>query len=403
MSQDLAALLEARAALDRAIRAAGGEEDQLRVHVVPPRRGRDRGCWVLRVYGPEIPRFGRRELTPVLHAAETRPAAERLARRREAELGGSGLTLGQVYEGWLAELERSGRLARSTMRSRVTSGVWLAGSFAEDLTKIGPAELLAIREDLSAAGKISSGRQKVKHFAQAWRWGHIRELVSAPWPSLPPWTSPTGDKTRKRAYTEREIADLLAHLSTASGGRYLSMAWLMVETAARSGAVRSLLVRNVEVAADGSATIRIGRDGRTKGNRERHSLISPELVAALDLDRPPEAPLFPSRRDPSRPVGKNTLWKIVSAWLKSRGLFGLRDVHSIRRRGVAHLHGSGIPDVIGQRITGHVSRDVYLDYASQAEFDLTEGSRRLWVAAPTPPLTANAADASCSKRLAVGS
>ena len=88
-------LLEAELEALRAS-AAGRARKRFRVKAVAPRQGRDRGCWVLRVYGPGLTASGRRELTRIPFEDDTRRRAEGAALVRQGRLNGEGLTLLEV-------------------------------------------------------------------------------------------------------------------------------------------------------------------------------------------------------------------------------------------------------------------------------------------------------------------
>ena len=151
-----------------------------------------------------------------------------------------------------------------------------------------------------------------------------------------------------------------------------------METAARISEVLALRVGDVTVTPEAGVLV-LGRGGRSKTGTERRALISPALVDAMDLDREPDAWLFPSRRGPEKAIAYGTFRTIVVAWLRAEGLYRKRDIHSLRRRGAAELHRAEIPTEIGRRVTGHEDSSVFLSYASKGRFDLTDASRILWV------------------------
>lgn len=348
-----------------------------RVRVAPPRRGRDRGCWCLRVYGPDLPKYGQRELTDVSAAQPgSRARAEGVARKRQRDLNGEGLALMEVYEAWQASQARS---AVSTRRNHESTRRWLEQSEFAGLRDgdLSAARVLDMRAALeSGAGKVSSGRQRIMHVSQAWRWAQIKALVSQEWPhGLPKWKAPHGERSRKGAYTEGEVRDLLAHLRDLHGGRYFALAWLLAETGARSTVCRSLRAKDVQVLPGGAGEVSLRR---RKVGPDLTAVVSPALVAQFPLDGDPDAYLFPSPKFPGRCLGKTSLWRVIAEWVESRGLKGLRDVHSLRRRGASQLHRSAVPTEIGRRILGQSSQ-VFLDYAAKAHYDLTEERRILWL------------------------
>lgn len=384
----LTAAVEGLASGGRLPEVRGGSE-KYRVRIAPPRKGRDRGCWCLRVYGPGVPKHGRRELTEIVHSSRTRAQAEGAAHKRERELNDEGVTLLEVVDRWLAHRE-SERLAKRTLANYRSARLWLSlaefGGLGDG--DISPAQVMRIRDAMrtgtAGTGPIKTGtaRNYMRVFSRAWNWAHLRAEVSQAWPGgLPRWVSLPGEKTRKMAYTEAELAELLDWLAQRHGGRWLLMGWLLAETGARAGVVAKLRVGAVSLRPDGSAEVALGRRlaDPTKSRAERIALISPELAAKLDLGRDREAWLFPSSRWPERRHASAIAFAgNVREWVKSRGLFGLRDVHSLRRRGAAALTRGGVPAEIGARILGQTAK-VFLGYAEKAHYELTAERRMLWL------------------------
>lgn len=352
-------------------------DKRYRVTVGPPRKGRDRGCWCLRIYGPGLIRSGRRELTEIPHSPRTRVQAESVARAREARLNGRGGSLLEVVESFTRDRREAGKHSPAYLETHDSCIAWLrSGSFAALLDgEVSASTVLDMRRDLGERCKVSTGRLYLGLVAQAWRWGRIRGVVSQPWPNVPQWRSPVGERPQKEAYSEQEVSSLLSHLVDYAGGHYLPLGWALVETAARIGEVLALRVGDVSVTGE----VVLGRGGASKTGLERRALVSPGLVDALGLERDAGEWLFPSRRDSSKPVAYGTFRSIVVTWLRRAGLYGRRDIHSMRRRGAAELHGAKVPTEIGRRITGHEDSAVFLGYASTGRYDLTAASRILWV------------------------
>ena len=391
------ALRVAQEALAHAMRAVGELERQLdaqgrlrpvktgryRVNVAKPRAKKDKDKWCLRIYGPGISAYGRRERTEVPYSRATKAKAQGLARRREAELNDEGKTLLEVFELWRAGRNES-KLSPHTTENHDSAQRCLESSSFAGLVdgELSCARVLAMRDELSQGRKTSTAKLYLGLVAQAWRWAFNREQVSQPWPTgLPKWRAPVADRTRKNAYTPDELYGLLSHLASYRGGHYLGLGWFLAETAARVRASLKLQVGDVTLRPDGSGDVALGRgeDKRTKTGVERRAVISPALAEQLDLSRPADAPLFPSAKRSGQAVAYVTFGGIVRAWLDTQGLKGLRDVHSLRRRGVCELTRADVPVEKGRRITGHRSREVYQGYAECADYDLSAERRILWV------------------------
>lgn len=385
---ELEALIAARAALEGAIRRLGGVSlarmppplEHYEVRVSPPRRGRDRGCWVLRIFGPGLSKYGRRELTRIQHCRETRGKAEAAARSRAAKLNESGLPLLEVFQRWSASRLEEGRLSPSSLEGHKAVISWLESSGHGALVDgaLRASRVMELRRDLGKGRKVSTGRLYLRLMAQAWKWARVCDLVIQPWPDLPKWRTPVKERSQKRALTTREVLSVLRHFAEYAGGRYLGLAWILAETACRVGAALKLQVGDVTVGPEGVGRVHF-RAEHSKTNRSHYSLISPRLVGALDLGRPESAPLFPSAIDPSRPVVYGTFRGAFVLWARAEGLYGVVGIHGIRSHGATELTRAEVHPEKGRRVTGHASAEQFTSYASKGEYDLSNVARILWL------------------------
>lgn len=401
--QELQAELEAyRQAEDRRAR---GRSKRIRVRVTPPRRGRDRGNWCLRIYGREFGESGRRELTEFPADEKHRKAAESVALVRQARLNSEGLMVLEIFAQWLDY--QSARVCSGTFANYTSVRDWLTRTpHAALRDPLRGSDVLALQDDLFGDYKASTARLYFGCFRRAWRWAHARDLVKATWPDLPRRSGTREDKCQKRALSEEELRDLLDFLASYRGGWALPLGWALAETACRVGELVVLEVRDALPQAGGGALLRIGHRVPTKTGEPRTALVSPPLAELLDLARDPLEPLFPSlraqRSGERRAVARGTFGQVVRRWARKVGLEGKRDIHSFRRRGAVALHTAGVPVELAKRVTGHEDAASFLLYANRGAYDVDAERRLLWVQPPAAPAETEQADDDEGQDLEVG-
>ena len=95
-----------------------------------------------------------------------------------------------------------------------------------------------------------------------------------------------------------------------------------------------------------------------KGNKDRYTLLSARLLAELEeywrVCRP-EHWLFPSIRDPKRPLLDGTAQKIYYRAVQRAGLRRKGGIHALRHSFATHLLEAGVEITVLQRLLGHAS------------------------------------------------
>jgi integrase/recombinase XerD len=95
-----------------------------------------------------------------------------------------------------------------------------------------------------------------------------------------------------------------------------------------------------------------------KGRKDRYTLLSPRLLQELEqywrVCRP-RFWLFPSRRDPQRPLVDATGQKLYYAAVQRAGLRRKGGIHALRHSFATHLVEAGVELPVLQRLLGHKS------------------------------------------------
>jgi site-specific recombinase XerD len=102
-----------------------------------------------------------------------------------------------------------------------------------------------------------------------------------------------------------------------------------------------------------------------KGKKDRYTLLSPKLLEELELYWRvcrPQHWLFPSSRDPQRPLVDGTGQKIYYAAVQRAGLRRKGGIHALRHSFATHLLEAGVEITVVQRLLGHSSLSTTTTY-----------------------------------------
>jgi site-specific recombinase XerD len=104
---------------------------------------------------------------------------------------------------------------------------------------------------------------------------------------------------------------------------------------------------------------------RGKGRKDRYTLFSPplqeELRAYWRVMRP-QGWLFPSGRDPSRPMDEATGQRIFYHAVARAGVPRKGGIHSLRHSFATHLLEAGVEITVVQRLLGHAQISTTMTY-----------------------------------------
>ncbi len=112
-----------------------------------------------------------------------------------------------------------------------------------------------------------------------------------------------------------------------------------------------------------------------KGRKDRYTLLSPRLLGELRgywrLYRPKDW-LFPSPRDPDRPLSKEAVQKAFTEAVARAGLPERGGIHSLRHSFATHLMEAGVDPLTVQRLLGHSQLSTTTTYLHVRQERLTE-------------------------------
>jgi integrase/recombinase XerD len=168
----------------------------------------------------------------------------------------------------------------------------------------------------------------------------------------------------QRIVAEPDISKLLC---AAEAGRDRAMLELLYGAGLRISELcslywRALVARTLE---DGTATGQVTVTG--KGGKTRAVLLGPEVWRLLvDLkvnERRPIDPVFPSDRDPAKPIGQRQVLRIVKRAAIAAGLDPRISNHWLRHSHVSHALDHGAPIQLVRDTVGHASLATTNTYA----------------------------------------
>jgi integrase len=174
-------------------------------------------------------------------------------------------------------------------------------------------------------------------------------------------------KRERRALTEGEQGRLLA-VSGARRGVYL----LALVTGLRRSEIDSLKVGDIVTARDGRAVLRV-RASTTKNAKAAALPLRDDVVASLDLARPPAVGLFPDGV-PAMETFKRDLEAAGIPFVDESGRRA--DFHALRHTMVTNMQARGVPARVAQEYARHsdprLTASVYTDSSQLPVWDAVE-------------------------------
>jgi integrase len=229
------------------------------------------------------------------------------------------------------------------------------------------AHVLRAQDALASRLGAGSVNLHLSCAAHAWTWAHARELVAMAWPRVD--RLPV-KPTKKRPFTDREVARVLEWLRTDLRGRWFPFFALIADTGARVGELVALLGADLDHEA---CTVRILPEN-DKTDAGRTVAVPPETMALLPRVGPEERVFVPVRHAyRTRRVATMIPLRALRRALRGLGFQPAEakrlDVHSFRRSFVATTVRLGVPLPVSMKATGHRSVKVHLDYQRAAVGD----------------------------------
>lgn len=332
--------------------------------------------WVSRKTGEHLAKYGTglrwrvRVKGHRVRLARTRPEAERIEReliRTDPDAQPSTVTVGELLTRWLAGkagLSKSGRSSASAAACHVREEFgwmraadvqpwqvqkWIAGLKARHGTRDEPVWTPASRDTRSKALQALRGALKIASQDGV----EVADLSDV--------RVPRGAGSRPaRFVTAGELAAI------AQASREPTMIWLLGTTGVRIGECCRLVVGDV----DAQRLRLVVR--QSKSGRAREVPIPSKVLAMLDLQREPGAPLFPAPRGGcwSPDNFRKRVWEPVAP----SGMV----VHDLRHTAASLMIRSGATVKDVQQALGHASAKVTLDiYAGWWDDGLDDVGRRM--------------------------
>ena len=347
--------------------------------------------WRVRVYKPRkgekswrvIPRRrvnGKRQEGGELRASDE-ATAKQLARFYEARLNAGceldadnpsmdALFALRIYD--LSQSDASPNTVKAYEAARKAFVASLGGVGALDVTK---GKLLQAQEQILKGRSQSTVALYLSQAAAVFRWAQDVDWIPAQltWPRLGRRKAKR-KKTKKRPWSDLEIARLLGWAADYQGGKWLGLIQVLADTGARIGAAVSLSERDLERGENPRITFsRQWVGGPTGGWRKLKTAEDEDDVRVVEIPRTtmdllPQGNyhglLWPNVRDPSRPSAPESMRDILKRASTALGIEDahLLDTHSLRRAWVATARDLGIANKAGMAVTGHREEHIYLGY-----------------------------------------
>lgn len=151
-----------------------------------------------------------------------------------------------------------------------------------------------------------------------------------------------------------EEGDISKLVSAAGEGRDRAALELLYGAGLRAAELCTLYWRQLAPRADNQGQVTV----TGKGGKTRAILLPPALwqrLVDLKVNFAPSDPVFPSDRDPKRPIGQRQLLRIVKRAAAAAGLSEKVSNHWLRHSHVSHALDHGAPIQLVRDTVGHAS------------------------------------------------
>lgn len=272
---------------------------------------------------------------------------------REAARGAATFkTLAEEYIAFRCAEKKSGAEDERIIRRELLPH-W-GRKLASEITR---RDVMKLADEIKARGAGVMSNRTLSLIRRVFNWGIDRELVSAnPAARVRP---PAKETSRERVLENEEIRAFWNALDTLPGDAETRLALkLLLVTAQRPGEIASLEWEDISE-EEKVWTIPGSKAKNGKPHRVPLSPLALEILSSLP--RKDKGPVFPSPRDPERPITRAALAHLI---YRGRKLLNMEPFtpHDCRRTSASKMAGMGISRVVISRILNHSERTVTAIY-----------------------------------------
>ncbi len=263
--------------------------------------------------------------------------------------------------------EESGTSASTVEKLRAIRSVFAPLLGAVPLAEINETRLQIVQDEVRQGRRAVTVNSYFDMLRVGWKWGKRRGFVTSHMPDMDRLVT---QNTKKRPFHNEECDKILRGALEFAKGRWYPVIRVAYETGCRISEACELRECDVD-RIRGSVTL----NGR-KTKEPRTVSVSPEALAALPTRNGAER-LFETARSEGygRQSARYAFVRICEITGVSRADV---DLHSFRRKMVADLvRTPGLPLPVAQKITGHKSLKIFLQYQSKATDDMARASEQV--------------------------
>lgn len=335
-----------------------------KVAVVPPRTN-DGANWQMRILPPP----GAKDetgapLREMRRSAETTDHAKALEQAKQIEqdlneaFGAQERTFLSVYNAHLDFRRQKGKTAPQTLERYEYVRKTLAPLLELPVAEVTIAAINRFRNSLDLNPNTINSYLSCAR--KAWRWGAGLDMVPHPWPDVERLERQKNRKKPLKPAQSHAILEWVAHYQE---GHWLPIFRFVWETGVRVSEACGVDQHHVDRA--GPAPYKVAIQGTKTEAAERRVFITSECLALLPTH---PGPVFRGLRRSSERATRHAVKAVMALAARAIGVEGRADFHSFRRTDVTDkTRMADVPEALSMKLSGHVSKPVYLGYQQNAE------------------------------------